>query len=105
MCSNQVETLSLPRAAAYLPGESAGNAGWYAAHTRSNFEKRVASELQMKGVEAYLPAWREVHRWKDRNKEVEVPLFPGYVFVRIAGSAPSQLTVLRTAGVVRILGS
>ena len=77
---------------------------WYAVHTRSNFEKRVAGELHLKGMAAYLPAVRECHQWKDRRKMVEVPLFPGYVFLRGSGTAQEQLAVLKTAGAVRILG-
>lgn len=77
---------------------------WYAAHTRSNFEKRVAAELEAKGVEPYLPAYQEIHQWKDRRKRVEVPVFPGYVFVRLSDSPARRLAVLQTAGVLRLLG-
>ena len=77
---------------------------WYAVHTRSNFEKRVATELASKGVEVYLPTIAENHRWKDRSKRIEVPIFSGYVFSRFADSARSRLNVLQTCGVVRILG-
>jgi len=79
--------------------------GWYAAHTHSNFEKRVAAELMLKRVDVYLPLFHEMHRWKDRYKNVAIPLFPGYVFVRIPDSGASQMAVLRTQGIVRILGS
>lgn len=78
---------------------------WHAVYTRSNLEKRAAAELISKGIEVYLPVFREVHRWKDRNKTVELPLFPGYVFVRTDETAQTQLRVLRTAGVVRFVGS
>lgn len=84
---------------AALPG-----ARWYAVHTRSNFEQKVASELCAKGLKGYLPAFPEIHRWKDRKKEVSVPLFPGYVFVRMEDCDQSRVSVLRTIGVVRILG-
>lgn len=77
---------------------------WYALYTRSHFEKSVAAELARKGVEAYLPLVREIHRWKDRMKAVETPVFPGYVFTRLADTPLERLRVLRTAGVVRILG-
>ena len=77
---------------------------WYAAHTRSNFEKRVAAELGAKGVESYLPAYQEVHQWKDRRKRVDLPLFPGYVFVRLGDWPGCRLAVLQTAGVLRLLG-
>jgi transcription antitermination factor NusG len=77
---------------------------WYAIYTRSNFEKRVAAELSSKGVEAYLPTVTETHRWKDRNKQVDVPVFPGYVFVRFVDSPENRESVLRATGVARILG-
>lgn len=77
---------------------------WYAVHTRSNFEKIVARELVLKGLEQYVPTVREVHRWKDRKKVVEVPVFPGYVFFRTNDCERARLQVLRTGGTVRILG-
>jgi transcription antitermination factor NusG len=77
---------------------------WYAVHTRSHFEKRVADELLTKEVETYLPASREVHQWKDRKKVVNVPVFPGYVFVRISDDSGIRLRVVQTNGAIRILG-
>jgi transcription antitermination factor NusG len=84
--------------------QGSGRACWYAVHSRSNFERRVAGELASKGFESYLPAYAEIHRWKDRQKKVEVPLFPGYVFVRFPDLPHLRLPVLQTTGVVRILG-
>lgn len=78
---------------------------WYAVHTRSNFEKKVALELDRKGIETFLPAFCEVHRWKDRKKTVEIPYFPSYIFVRIEDEPERRLDVLRTNGTVRILGN
>jgi transcription antitermination factor NusG len=80
------------------------SAEWYAIHLRSNFEKRVAGELQGKGINSYLPAYQTVHQWKDRKKKVELPLFPGYVFAHFCDEPQIRLRVLKTAGVVRILG-
>jgi transcription antitermination factor NusG len=77
---------------------------WYAVHTRSNFERRIAAELAGKGIEAYLPAYAEVHQWKDRKQRVEIPLFPGYLFARFSDSPQSRLAVLQARGVARILG-
>jgi transcription termination/antitermination protein NusG len=77
---------------------------WYAVHTRSNYEKRVSSALTETGIENYLPSFPEVHQWKDRKKVVEVPVFPGYLFLRSEDSSRSRLTIARTDGVVRILG-
>ena len=77
---------------------------WYAVYTRSNFEKRVATELAAKNVEHYLPVVPQLHQWKDRRKMIDVPVFPGYVFARFPDSLQARLRVLRTAGAVRILG-
>jgi transcription antitermination factor NusG len=77
---------------------------WYAIHTRSRFEKRVCEVLRRKSLEAYLPVAQEVHRWKDRRKIVEVPVFPGYLFVRFPGCQVSRLAVLQTPGILEILG-
>lgn len=78
---------------------------WFALHTRSNFEVRVAGELSEKGVEAYLPAFEEMHRWKDRLKRISVPVFPGYVFARFPDLPAVRLEIVKARGVVRILGS
>jgi transcription antitermination factor NusG len=77
---------------------------WYAIQTRSNFEKLVSSDLAAKGIETYLPCWTEVHRWKDRQKQVEMPLFPGYLFARFTDSNANRIEVDKTIGVSRILG-
>lgn len=79
--------------------------GWYAVHTRSNFEKRVSAALERKGFTTYLPLISERHQWKDRKRIVERPLFSGYVFVAFSGDADQQLTILRTAGAARLVGA
>jgi transcription termination/antitermination protein NusG len=78
---------------------------WYAVQTKSRFEKVVHAELQMKGFESYLPLSQETHVWKDRKKTVEVPLFSGYVFARLADVAAERVRVAQTHGVARILGN
>jgi transcription termination/antitermination protein NusG len=77
---------------------------WYAVHTRSRHEKLVARQFQEKQIEAFLPLRTEVHRWKDRHKQVEVPLFSGYVFAQFARGTQQRQAVLRTTGVIRIVG-
>jgi len=77
---------------------------WYAVHTRSNFEMRVAGQLESKGLENYLPAYEESHQWKDRRKKVQVPLFSGYVFARFRDTPEERVRVLATTGVANILG-
>ena len=78
---------------------------WYAVHTKSNYEKKVASQLALRGVANFLPVWKEVHAWTDRQKIVEVPLFRGYVFARFGDSGRNRLRILQTPGVARIVGT
>ena len=74
---------------------------WYAVYANVRHEKRVKEFLDARMLECYLPAYRSVRRWQDRRKEVELPLFPGYLFVRIAYR--SRLQVLTAPGVVHIV--
>lgn len=73
---------------------------WYVVQTRYRFETRIAAQLQSKGIETFLPLLNETHRWSDRQKSVSLPLFSGYVFVRLSPSAPVRTSVLRTQGVI-----
>lgn len=73
---------------------------WYAVQTRYRFETRIAAQLQSKGIETFLPLLNETHRWSDRQKSVSLPLFSGYVFVRLTSSTPIRTSVLRTQGVI-----
>jgi len=83
------------------PGEgTSSTAPWYVVQTRYRFESKVASHLQGKGVEVFLPLLNETHRWSDRQKVISLPLFSGYVFVRLQPSASWRTSVLRTEGVM-----
>lgn len=84
---------------------SASNAHWYAVHTYPQNEKKVATELQQKGIEIFLPLITEIHQWSDRKKRVDVPLFPGYLFVRMIATLENCVRVLHTWRVLRLLGS
>src|SRR6266852_1334315 len=75
---------------------------WYAAYTCANHEKRVACEIEARDVEHFLPVYNSVRRWKDRRVSLELPLFPGYVFVRLA--LRDRLRVLQIPSVVRLVG-
>lgn len=77
-------------------------AQWYAAYTSANHEKRVAEQLRLRGVERFLPVYESVRRWKDRRVKLEMPLFPGYVFVRMA--LQDRLRVQQVPGVARLVG-
>ena len=75
---------------------------WYAAYTSANHEKTVAEQLAVRGMEHYLPLYDSVRRWKDRRVKLQLPLFPGYVFVRLA--LRDRLGVQQIPGVARLVG-
>ena len=78
---------------------------WYALHCRPRHEKTVTQFLIERGVETFLPTITEVHRWSDRKKSVELPLFSCYVFARFAPNRSDRLRVLRVGGVLGLVGS
>jgi transcription antitermination factor NusG len=75
---------------------------WFGLHIKSNFEKVTATILDAKGLEVYYPTFRTRRRWSDRVKEIEQPLFPGYVFCRFDPN--NRLPILTTPGVLSIVG-
>jgi transcription antitermination factor NusG len=85
-----------------MQSEANSEARWYVAQTRSRHEKRVAKQLQERGIEHYLALYETVSRWKDRRVRLDLPLFPGYVFVHMA--LQERLRVLDIPSVVRLVG-
>lgn len=81
---------------------SAAQTRWYAVYTCANHEKRVADQFAGRGVEHFLPQYESVRRWKDRKVRLQLPLFPGYLFVHMA--AQERLRVLQVPGVVQLVG-
>ncbi len=75
---------------------------WYAAYTCARHEKKVAAQLEERTVECFLPLYETVRRWKNMRARVQLPLFPGYVFVRMP--LGDRLKVLQLPGVVRLVG-
>jgi transcription antitermination factor NusG len=89
---------------AVLSPAQAAAMNWYAIRTRSRHEKVVERQLQGQGIDVFCPAVTQIHQWSDRRKAVEAPLFAGYAFVRIAPSPEERVRVLRTQGVVELVG-
>ena len=87
--------------AAWLPAELF-EPRWYAAYTCAKHEKRVAEQFSQRSLEHFLPQYESMRRWKDRRVKLQMPLFPGYVFVRLA--LRDRLRVLETPSVVRLVG-
>jgi transcriptional antiterminator RfaH len=76
---------------------------WYALRVKSNREKIVSTALECKGYERFLPLYRVQRRWSDRLKDVELPLFAGYVFCRM--DPMRRLPVLTIPGVLSLVGT
>lgn len=79
------------------------DSAWYALYTRHQHEKTVARVLAGKGFEIFLPLYATAHRWKDRTKQLSLPLFPCYVFLR--GDTGRRVDILGTPGVHSLVGS
>lgn len=75
---------------------------WFALRVRPRCEKAVAEALRGKGYEEFLPLYRERRRWSDRVADVDLPLFPGYVFSRF--DVQKRLPILKTPGVMLVVG-
>ena len=71
---------------------------WYAAYTCVHHEKRILQQLRERNIDGFVPLYHSVRRWKDRRKELDLVLFPGYVFVHI--SLQQRIRVLQVPGVV-----
>lgn len=74
---------------------------WYAAYTASRHEKTVAEHLRQRDVECFLPIYETIRRWNNGRHRVQLPLFPGYVFVRM--DMRDRLRVLQVPGLVQLV--
>jgi transcription termination/antitermination protein NusG len=78
---------------------------WYGVQTRPRHEKIVAQRLTERGVTSFLPLVTEIHRWSDRKKAVQMPLFGCYVFAKFMPSRVDRLRVLCVDGVFGLVGA
>ena len=78
-------------------------ARWYAAYTAPRHEKSVQQHLESRSVEHFLPLYKSARMWNGRRAIVQMPLFPGYLFVRI--SAEHRMGVLEVPGVLNIVST
>lgn len=79
-------------------------AGWYVLHVRSNQERRARDYLDSRGIETFLPLFREASRRRDRQAVVEKPLFKGYLFLRSSLARSERIEILHAPGAVRVVG-
>ena len=92
---------ALPNDAPASLAQGPGDLNWYALYTCPRHEKCVAQQIEQRSISCFLPLYRSVRRWKDRRKELELALFPGYVFVRLA--LKDRLRVLQLPSAVRLV--
>jgi transcription antitermination factor NusG len=98
-----VRTEIVDAASGSTVGQSTGDAAnWYAVQTCSNHEKSVEAQFRERTINAYLPLYESIRQWKDRRVRLELPLFPGYIFVQLA--LADRLRVLQVPSVVRLVG-
>jgi transcription antitermination factor NusG len=76
---------------------------WYAVYTWAHHERRVAEMMAQRQIRSFFPVYRSLRRWKDRRKEIEMALFPSYVFVQLA--LRDRVRVLEIPGVVDMVGA
>ena len=76
---------------------------WFAVYTTSRHEKRVAQHLAQREIEYYLPLYRSTRKWSDGSKvTLDLPLFPGYLFVHIKRT--ERVRVLEVPGALAVVG-
>jgi transcription elongation factor/antiterminator RfaH len=78
---------------------------WYVLHTRSRHESVVCDGLVKKSLEVFLPKIKVRSTRRDRKAMIRIPLFPGYLFIRTDLHPHSHIEIVKTAGVVRLIGS
>ncbi len=75
---------------------------WFAVRVRSNFERATAQSLDCRGIKCFVPLYRARRQWSDRVKEIDLPLFTGYVFCHLEETR--FLPIIETPGVVQVVG-
>ena len=93
-----------PIAAGQWIANSAVEPQWYAIHTRSQHEKSVSAQLQDQGITTFLPLVTELHRWSDRRKFVQLPMFSCYTFLYMPLVPELWARVVRIGGVLGFVG-
>lgn len=86
-------------------GTASGGVFWTAVQTWPRYEKKAAAELEKKNLEVFLPLVASERQWSDRRKIVQLPLFASYLFVKTPATTDTRISVLRTNGVIKFVGS
>jgi transcription antitermination factor NusG len=99
---NKMSLEHIERAGQVKSGEPSQPLPWFALQVRTRFERAVAEHLAGKGYEWFLPLYKDKKQWSDRIKQLDSPLFPGYLFCRF--DVQRRLPILQTPGVIQIVG-
>lgn len=97
----QISFFTMTTTAIPMPGCDFTESRWFAAYTSPRHEKHVSQQMERRGIQNFLPLYKSIRRWKDRRKELELPIFPGYLFVRMA--MRERVSVLQVPGVVQLV--
>ena len=100
-CSSSIQPPAYPIGGFDVVQTSLTDAPWYAVAVIPRHEKKVHSYLRQRGIATFLPVYRSVRRWKDRNKVLDLALFPGYLFVNL--DLRDRLSVLQSPGVMQFV--
>ena len=82
--------------------ESSSKVAWYALQVKSRREAYIVNQIQALGIECLLPLYKSVRKWSDRVKELERPLFPGYLFCKF--DFQNRRPIVTTPGVLQVVG-
>lgn len=83
--------------------DEATDRNWYAVYTRHSHEKTVRDAFGSRNIECYLPTYSEKRRRVNRCMvELTLPVFPTYIFARIAWKDHARL--LEVPSVISIVG-
>jgi transcription antitermination factor NusG len=88
-----------------IPPVGQARTSWFAVQTRPRHEKKVARSFQEKEIKAFLPLFSSTHCWSDRRRVIHAPLFPSYLFIQVSDSQDTRVPILRTSGVIGIVGN
>ena len=98
------QQLVLQAAPLHTAQNSAQDMAWYAIQTMPRHERKIAADLRRKGLHTFLPLFPSPRKWSDRVRILDIPLFPGYVFLQMSPTPETRRVVLRSNGVTSFVG-
>ncbi|MHC1727343.1 MAG: transcription termination/antitermination protein NusG [Syntrophobacteraceae bacterium] len=101
--SDENRIISLPGKSEADPLSEPSREEWYALYVQVNHEKEVAKRLEQRAIASFLPLMESWSKRLDRRKKIQVPLFPGYVFVHVLLDNYANLNIVKTPGALNLL--